>query len=542
MDTMPVSRRWDVLAGFLWLAPVATHVRFVLLDERLPQDPNHAHLALPTLYRLLDSPSHWDQIPGAVGLHTTGWYNLAIAGALHLFGLRPGVMEAFHLLWVAVLVGGLLLLARRLWGSRGAVAAVGLISPVSYAIYLDARIGWIHVAEIALFLAVLAALVGDPALTRRRTAAIAIAAGMAGICIRPSGAIWGATLVPLLLSGGWSSDQRRRFAIRAGAVLTCWALALVPVLNEMRRYMDNKMMSRDRYEFLADPKVLWGGLMQDIGAVFGIVGLLGIVALVVRLPRDRWRPILLLAVWLVLPFGLYFWFHAGMPNFPAYVVAFALLGAGGLSRLPWPATLAPLLIWAPLFVAQWLPLNVARAVIDRPVLHRQGSLYTESPVNLVRPFRALEADDVLALLDATCADDTLCSIHVDRCLLQPNGVDPGVLELFLLGRQDVQLIPTWGTHVSGRQGDALASYRCKETDPNWRSRFEGFNLSRAEVLARFDYQPVWTRHLSPDCTFSWWTPGGILPVGMPDEGDGPETLEGPSQADWSVPGGGELQD
>ena len=519
----------------MWLAPVAAHVRFVWLDERLPQDPNHAHLGLPTLYGLLESSSSWGQVPEAVGLHTTGWYNLLIAGTLHVFGLRPGAMEGFHVLWTAVLVGGVLLLARRLWGARGAVAAVALISPASYAIYLDARIGWIHVAEIALFVVVLATLVGDPTLRRRRTVAVAALVGMAAICIRPSGVIWGATLVPYLASGVWRTEQRMRFAKRAAVVLACWALALIPVVNEARRYVDNKMMSRDRYEFLADPAVLWRGVTQDIGVVFGVLGLLGMVALAARLPRERWRELLLLVVWLVLPFVLYAALHAGLPNFPAYIVAFALLGAGGLSRLPWPAVLVPLLVWAPLYVLPWLPLNVARAVVDRPVLHRYGFLYTESPTNLARPFRNLRADEVLQMLHATCPQDALCSVHVDRCLLQPNGVDPGRLELFLMDRKDVQLIPTWDDHGAAGAGHALASYRCMDSDPNWRSRFEGYNLTRAAVIAKHDYQQVWSRRLSPDCTYSWWTPGGWRPVGMPDGGEKDERMDEPAPANWTVP-------
>jgi len=490
---------------------------------------------LPTLYRLLASPSHWDQVPETVLLHTTGWYNLLIATALHAFGLRPGVMEAFHVLWTAALVGGLILLARRLWGSRGAVAAVALVSPASYAIYLDARIGWIHVAEIALFVLALAALVGDPSLARRRTVAFAALLGMAGICIRPSGVIWGATLVPFLLAGWWRTDDRRRFARRAAAVLACWALALIPVINESRRYVDNKMMSRDRYEFLADPAVLWRGLTQDIGVVFGLVGLLGMVALAARLPRAHWRELMLLAVWMVLPFLLYATLHAGLPNFPAYIVAFALLGAGGISRLPWPAALVPLLLWTPLYLVPWLPLDAARAVVDRPVLHRYGFLYTESPTNLVRPFTNLDADEVLAMIDATCPQDGLCSVHVDRCLLQPNGVDPGRLELFLLGRKDVQLLPTWEPHHATAPGHALASYRCMDSDPNWRSRFEGYSLSRASVIAQYDYQQVWARRLSPDCTYSWWTPGGQLPPGLPSEGEADPGMDDPSPADWPVP-------
>jgi len=531
-------RRWDTA----WLAVVAlmvlAHARFAIVDQRLPQDPNHCHGALPAAWQALDSVRGLAQVPDLLTSQTTGWYNLLLAASMQVVGRGPGVVQAWEVFWAGLLLAMLGLATRQLWGPRGAFAAVTLISPCSYAMVLAGRLGWIHIPELALFLVVLVVLLSDPALTRRRTVVLAALVGMAGIAIRPSGMIWGATLAPFLLSGWLVSEQRERFVIRATVVLALWALALVPAMHELRSYMDNKMVSRTRYAFLADPEVLLKGLAADIGVCFAVVGLVGLAIRLVRFPRDRWRPMALLLVWLVLPFALYVQMHAGMPNFPAYTAAFALLAAGGLARLPWQAALLPAVLWLPAYTAQWLPLDASRALFEHRWLTIPAAVHTEDPINFYRPYRGITADEILTLVDETCtaSGEAPCTLHVDRCLFRPSGVDPGRMELFLTGRR-VTLLPVWnpGHPSAGEGGAGMASYVCLQDDQDWRNRFSDLALWRAAVIADHDYQLIWSRHVAPGCDYTWWVPRGtdLDEAKLPSMAGRRETI--PSPADWSVP-------
>jgi hypothetical protein len=536
----PRSRwqRWDALALAVVTLMVLAHARFAIVDERLPQDPNHCHSALPAAWQALDSVRGLAQLPELLTSQTTGWYNLALAATMHVVGRGPGAVQAWEVLWAGLLLAALGLIARHLWGPRGAFIAVAMISPCSYAMVLAGRLGWIHVPELALFLLVLLVLLADPGLVKKRTVIIAALAGMAGVSIRPSGMIWAATLAPFLLSGWLVTVRRRRFVVGSLAVLIPWALALIPAAHEMRSYMDNKIVSRTRYAFLADPEVLLQGLAADIGVCFAVVGLAGVAIRLVRFPRDRWRPMALLLVWLLLPFGLFAQMHAGMPNFPAYTAAFALLAAGGLARLPWPAALVPLLLWLPAYGAQWLPVGAARTLFDHRWTTIPAAVHTEDPINFYRPFRGITCDEVLTLLDETCAasGEDPCALHVDRCLFRPSGVDPGRLELFLTGRR-VTLVPVWNPdHPAAGAGAAgMASYVCLQDDQDWRNRFPDMALWRGAVIADHDYELVWSRHVAPGCDYTWWVPAGVEldDAKLPSMAGRKETI--PSPADWSVP-------
>lgn len=525
--SVPRRRIWDAIAVGLILAVVVAHVRFAVQDGRPPQDPNHCLGALPSVYELMGSPGNLPELIEYTVSRTSSWYNLLVAAAMRLVGVGPGVLQALNVAWVGLLLTMVALVARRLWGPPAAVAALLLIPPNSEAMIVLARIGWIHVPELAVFLALLLLLVRDPALRRWGTVVGVALLGMAGIIIRPSGLIWASTLVPLLASGWLVSEHRRRFALRCGTVLVCWGLALIPVAQELSSYVDNKLVSRDRYAFLASPEVLLSGVRSDVGVVTGLAALVGIVLLALRYPRQHWRTTALLGVWVVLPFVLYLSLHAGMSNFPAYVAALALLGAGGLAR--YPRIALPLLaaVWIPLYGAQWLPAQTAGHLFAR---WAPGNLYVDDPLNHYRVDTWMDAQIVLDLIDASCPhmDRRECTIHVDRCLFRPSGVDPGWLEMFLYDLGNVRLVPVWDPNypVSANSGDGMGSYICAQADTDWMARFPETQQRRDEAVHRLHYEEVWTRHMAPGCRYTWYTPHGKVkaPQRMP-RGAAPQTRD-----------------
>jgi len=534
---VPRSRAWDLVTAALIAAMLVAHARFVALDLRLPQDPNHCHGALPQIFAHL-WPLQVGETLRHLLLETTGWYNVLLAAVLHVFDRSPAVFGVFYGLWLAVILVTVAWLARRLWGSRAAALAIALIPPTSESIVLVGRMGWIHVTELALFLVVLALLVADPALVKRRTPALAALVGAMGIAIRPSGMIWGAVAALLLLSGVLEAEKRKRFLVWAGAVLVVWALALVPVILDLRRYAQDKLESRDKYEFLADPQVLLAGVRGDVGPVAGAMALAGVVVLLVRLPRARWRVVALLLLWLVLPFVLYAVFHAGLPNFPAYVPALAVLGAAGLARLPWPVALVPLLAWLPLYTAQWMPAGAADAVYGRAPFPLPGTMYVQDPLNYYRVDRTLDPQTVVALIETTCPNrvSRQCTIHVDRCLTRPHGVDPGRIDLFLLGVDNVLVAPVWDPKVKldAHAGDGLSSYICRQSEEDWHHRFRDLEGRRDRVIRSHDYQPVWSRQYTDWCRYTWYTRGGETHGRLPDGGaiEAGEELDVPGMEAW----------
>jgi len=509
---------WELATAGLILLLVLAHVRFALLDPRLPQDPNHCHRNLPLIYDLL-AGGRLGILLEMVCLNTTGWYNLLIAAALHLFGKSAVVFQVFFVAWLAMVYAALAAIARRLWGPPAALVACALIIPSSEAVAVLARIGWIHVAELGLFLTALCGMVYDPALTRRRTVVLIALAGALGASIRPSGVIWAATLLPFLMTGFLEAENRRRFFIGCGVVLAAWAVALVPVIAEFQGYAEHKMASRDRYEFLADPSVMLAGIGQDVGRITAVAGLLATVVLLVRFPRAKWRVMALLLLWLVLPFVLYAVLHAGLPNFPAYVAALALLGAGGFSLLPRPAAVLPVLVWLPIYAMQWLPGEFVADTVGR-LGRLPTTAYVDEPLNFYRVEPTLRPYTVVQLIDAACPEreTKLCTVQVDRCLFRPHGVEPGQIDLFILDVANVRVSPVWsdpGLPMPDIQGDALASYVCPHAEPDWRARFPNLEGRREQVIQDNGYELVWGRNLPVGCHYRFWTRGGAVHGPMP---------------------------
>ena len=116
--------RWPTAAtGAAIAAVVLAHIRFVLLDVRLPRDLGLYYKSMPDLYVALGSgpPLHaaWEAM-----LTSGGWYNLLLSVVFRVFGRSPTLMQCIDICWV---VGVLLLvvgIARRLGGPVAGLIAV----------------------------------------------------------------------------------------------------------------------------------------------------------------------------------------------------------------------------------------------------------------------------------------------------------------------------------------------------------------------------------------------------------------------------------
>jgi len=510
---------WNLGLAAAILFIVASHIRFVALDGRLPQDPNHAYHSLPAIFNCLGSwGDAWIALR-AIFTETGGWYNFLLAASLRIWGRDPLVFQVFHVLWLAGVMVGLALVARRLWGPAAALVAVALIPPDGMGVVLLARIGWIHVPELALILLTLAALVHDPRLARGRTVVLAGLTGMAALALRPTALFWIATLAVVTLYGARQAARRTVELRRAGILLMSWGLGLIPLAGDLGDYLTDKLDARQRYEFLLSLRQLFEQVTGDLKTPIGLAILAGILAVLAPIPgrrgggpRPGGRFSLLLLSWIVLPLILYIIFHAGVTNFPVYYAALALLAGHGFSRLPRALSLLPLLCWLPFVLAQWVPLPVAQAIYPHlpaapPKLSQPGIL------NIYRPFRGLEQEDVLSLLRATCpAGEEPCRVLVDHSLFHPNGVEPGELELFLLGRDRVQVLEV-REHGDGGPRElahAYARFRCDPFDRDLRQRTPGLKQKMRVIARKGQYAQVWSRTVDRGCQYDWLTPGGLI--------------------------------
>ncbi len=504
--------RWAVGAvlGLVLLA----HLRFLVLDPRLPWDANLAYDQLPLVLEALDKLPQpgLGRLAALVFGETTGLYDLLLAIPMALGLPRAGVVEAFGLLWVLTCFACVALIAWRLFGERAAAAAVALLAGGG-AVTAMGRTTWVHVPELALALVVLAAVVLDPALRRWSAVAAASLAGGLALSLRPSAAVWVLSCTPLLVVGLLRGHAFRAAAPRLVALLLGWGLGACPLLVELAPYLQGKLDRRGGYAGVVSAADIGVQLLIQVGPVALLIGALGLVALALHARRlwafGRRGPLLVLLGWLVLTPLLVLGFRAGLDNFPAAVVALALLGGAGLARLPKGFMLLPALAFVLGWLPQWLP-EAPGLTLPEPIAVQLQA----------RPGLAQRVDDRLdpavveALLDASCRPARVgrCVVVVDHGLFSPSPEDPGRLELFLLDRSRVELLPVYGAEAKrwGHEADAVASFGCEGFDEGWDARRPGWRETAQHVLARGDLRQVWERDLSDGCSYRWYTPGGTL--------------------------------
>ncbi len=506
--------RWDLATAALILGVLAGQALFAVLDLRMPRDPGLYYKLLPALYQALEHPiEQADAIAGAL-VQSSGWYNLLLAAGMHVLGRGPLVMELAMGLWVGLLLLGTGLLARGVGGPSAGFNAVALGASMPLVLVMG-RTPWIHIPEAALAVLVLVAWHRDPALQRWRTVISLGLGGALAITLRHSGLVWIAPLAPLLL---WT-DGRPRAWRRIPLVILCWALALVVPIIELQRYLEAKMGARERYVSQL-PQLLEQAVSNLSWPTLWICGL-GLALLILRRPRWPRQPLApLLVLWLLLAGIMWVMFRAGLDNFTPAAPALAVLAGLGLARLgAWGAAPA-LLCFIVTTLPQWLPHSAVQPFMRVPGF--PDFTAGTHPNNHYRPWDGFAWAQVGGLLEATCGPalgepsgvepGQGCVIAVDHGLFSPFTEDPGKLELFLMGADEVHLISLRDLQEMPKlaQLQALATYDCLEREEHWRERYPLTRQVLADMLDGYDLHPVWKEELSPACYYLWMTPEGAL--------------------------------
>jgi len=500
---------WDLLSVGLVASMLAAHLRFAMLDQRLPPDLNHCYNSLPLLYELFSQGETF-----ALGLWTAaitagGPYQALLALAMRLGGVGVWAFHLAHGLALLTILTCVALIARRKWGAAEAACALLLISPSARSIVELGRAGWIHTPEIALVLVATTAAVFDTALRRWRSAVIIALAGMCALSLRLSALVWLSTLAALLILHARQQGELRARGRRLLLAMAPWALGLIPSLSWAGFYFSYKLEGAARYSHMTGFNVLAQQLIAGVGLAAGACALLGTAALISHRDRLHDPHTALFGSWILVVVPLVLFLHAGLDNFPAFVVALALLGAAGLGQLPRRVLALPALAWLAVYGSQWMPQERLTPIAERLPIIVRGKLI-EGPLNFFRPFTALSSDDVRALARASCADsdDPPCRIIVDHGLFLPDVMEPGYLPLFLVGDLQVELIPLWlGKELAeGMELDAYARWYCGNFDRQWIQRHPELPRMIDQVMGSQRFTVAWSRDVGGGCEYVWMTP------------------------------------
>jgi hypothetical protein len=460
----------------LVLATFLLHLRFVVLDSRLPEDLGVYFARVP---ELVARPS-----PGVI-VHVGGWYELVVALVLRAAGGLPwafGVVLAVQVAACVALAAAWAWSPERPW----AAMACGLLTASLPAVAVLGRTGWIHVPETALLLGAAVALRGTSV---RATLAAAALGGLA-VAMRPSALAWLAILATTL---------RGR---RAWYVAAAWAIGAVPFAVEGRAYVAAKVLSRARYaDVVAGPWVAWPeatGVLPLLLAGWGML--------------RAGRPDRVLAAWTALPLLLWVAFRAGIDNFTPGFVAMAAWAARGLG--PGGAVAAGT-AWALFAGGQLLPRgwgegSVARvaAVLRLPV--------EPGLMNLYVPFTAWSPAEIRLLADSTCPPDS-CRIGTIDGLFRPVSEDLGRFSLFLSGERRAKVVDL---RAEPAAVDAVVTWVCDDVARAPAPEALG-NLRRVGA----SLTPIWGRRIGV-CTVGWYASGATGP--LPHSADlPPPPLEAP---------------
>jgi hypothetical protein len=483
------------------------HAWYVVLDQRLPRDPGLYYRQLPAAWEATSAPfSHLADL-GHILASSSGWYNLLLASGMHVIGRGPMAFGLATLAWVVLLLVGVALVTRGLGSGRAALAATLLVGAMP-TVVVEGRTPWIHVPEAALALACLAAWQRDPGLERRLGALAVALAGVLLITLRESGLVWAATLAPLLI---WSGSGRRRWR-RILLVLTCWAVAALVPLVELQAYLSAKFGARERYEDQLPDLVEQTVSNLSWPVIWAVLGGLVLMALP-PLALSKRPARVVLAAWVLAALGMWAAFRAGLDNFTPAAAALGILAGLGLSRLGSWGVLPALGAFAVVTLPQALPVRQVAPFAQLPGF--PDYLLGEHPNNYYRPWRGFAQREVQALLSAVCpaGREEPCVVVTGHGMFSPFTEDPGELELFLLGRQDVKLVslresphPPELAHV-----DALVTYRCPDREAAWRERYPYAADNRANMIWTHDFRPIWTMRLYGECRTLWMTPQGEVP-------------------------------
>ena len=506
---------------------------YMVVDVRAPRDLGQYYALLPVYFAELDGVFSTLRCGGAALIEPGGWYNFVLAVYLKIVGRGSMAFQFIDLFWLSAIIVLAAAVARKRAGPAAGFIAAALLGTCPMLIVL-ARLAWIHVPETALVLGALLAWIYDPALVRKRTLLALALLGALTIQLRPSGFIWFGTMGVAMIVAIWRpagapAVHWRRVAI----LLSSWAVASIPNLLNLKTYLAAKLAVRDVY--METVPGIQSQLVDSVGLVLCVFGLFGLVL-------AMWPPLkrgnLLLLTWLLIPIGLFLMFRAGLDNFIPGAVALAILA--GIGMAPWPKGCGGVVLAALLFftVPQWVPPPHGHGLLTRlahgPGRH-VGLILVPSIQNHYRAYTEWGEAEVSAMMDAVCPQvpqGAPCAIASDQGLFLPYGEEPGVLELFLSGRDHVEIINLTRNGVPlGRIRDvrALSHFLCDRLDTSWRFRHPGSLTNFQETVRNADLQVAWSISYENTCTYMWYTPHGqILNTDkLPDTGVVAATFETP---------------
>lgn len=499
-------RAWTIATTTLVLAAVGSDVLFVFKDPRVPVDPGRYYLSVPEFYWSLGHPlDALIALPSAV-LEPTGWYQWAIAVVLRIFGRNPRVFALLGAFWLAVILGATARVARRLGGTAAGFAAVALVVATP-TVTIFARTSWLHVPEAALSTALLAVFAADVKLSRWRTVAVMAVLGVLIMQLRESGLVWVGSLVPLVL---WGAFPRDRSAWRRLLMLgAAWFLGTIPALIHIRSYLLGKFGARARYVLATPP--LAQQYLESLATPVAIVVAVGMACFLLRL-RSRWKDRqveVALVAWGLMPILLFAIFHASFTNYTPYVPAVAIAAAVGLTSVHPFMALVPLVVLCNL-CRGWIPVRrpVDLGPNGRPMLPGKYAMP-------MRPWVGWSSADISRLLDATCTSNGwhTCHVVVEQGLWQPSMEEYGLLGLFLLAEDRVELRTVYDVPKAGWERydiDALALFYCGADDDGFRRRAPDSGIRALQLIQSHGLAVSWADKVDAKCAFYWLTPYGKL--------------------------------
>jgi len=484
-----VKRRASIergLAGLVGLGVLASHLRFVAVDGRVPADMGLTWTRLPALHAALTTGGAWPKLSGP-GV----WLEGLAAALFALSSPDPLVLQLLDMGWLTLLLGGVGVVADRLGGPRAAGAALLVVGTMP-AVVLQARLGWVHLPEAALLFALAAATASS---ARWRGPWMGVLGALA-LALRPSALVW---MVPLATFSDWRRG-RPSVTVGVGAV---WLVSALPSLFMLPEYIQAKLEARARYaEQVPD---LWSQLPDQLGAGGLLLVLVGLALAARWLWTSRSMPLVrTLGLWTLVPAVLFLASRAGLDNFTPGFAALAVLAAVGLARSRTALGLS-MAVWLVYTLPQHLPVAAGSPWAEAARLPIEPRLR-----NTWRPHHSWTGDHLRALVTATCGTAP-CRVATDHGLLRPDGEEPGRLEHFLLGLDTVTLVDLRAPgDLPQRTADAMVHYDCPELDAAWRRRHpHSLELYRAMVTAQ-THRVAWQQTIDPQCTVYWLVPGGRL--------------------------------
>ena len=459
-----------------------------VFDGKVPNDPARHLTAVAPLTQLL-AEGRLGEALGLAWQNPGGGYSLSLAVGQVLLGPTVWVQKAANLFWFSLSGLAVLQLARAWVRSPALPLALLLLSP---GFWFYHRVPWIHAPETAGVLLLAWLLVADPRQERVHTTLFATLLGFCVASLRPSGVVWLATTLPLLI------PARARPA-RLVPVLAGWAAGVAVSARFLGEYLAVKGGAPHALGPWLTTQWLetWGWL----GTAVVLVALLGLRARGSGTPR----PALALTVgaWVLGPLLLMAFFRTGSRDFLLWAPGLALLAGRVEVGRAWPLLFAPLVlqVGADLFG----PPTRARVPIDGEV------------VAWHRPAAGPTADRLRALVASSCEDP--CHLLAPEGLLASLDDELGNYELFQLGLTEVEL-RALGDHP--REGwerwgvDAMVAWDCPAARETWLPHFPGLPAMEADLAEELGLSLAWAEDAQDGCTWSWLTAG--RPLDVPSSG------------------------